>query len=424
MRRFKRILKNKLALAAGLSAAALPLLYDEFRNDCFREALLLALLYRFGGSSGQEGGGGGGGGGGDYIWYDSLAKDSIPPHAGAGAYGAQRTVQEAVAPTAPTSVGVTTFAEFESAVLAGGRTITINADIDGNGAGIEGNIADIDVIIPSGRLLRSFFLGGGSHTVNRVRFRGPTIGGYSGGQLHNLKIYGSTGSDLILDSIGCTGAGVVGSDHHGAILVQFTGVFSRGAIQHCRIMSGSEAYLGDISDLVVCGNNISCGASADPRPGPGAEAWGFRITNNSAGLHVFYENQIRGTRYSKIRAHPSGSDRYLWVDSNKFVDRVESSILWVDADAGGGNGDLAGLWMTNNETWATGGSAWWESANSIYVRFLNNTFHSDTFTSDANLIITGASDSDEDGNVYGGLTADPSWDGPGDPETLDWDIGV
>jgi len=360
-----------------------------------------------------------------YEWYPSLDLNDVPFHASAGAWGPQYTVQVAVAPTAPTAVSVATFAAFETAFLAGERTITLTADIDGNEALISGSTSDIDINL-NGHVLRSMRFGGASNTCQRIRFRGgATIGThYPGSQLHNVWFFDGA-NDIILDGLDGTGPARVGSPLDASTAFSVggaTGTRRRLAVTRCRFMAGCEGYIGECSDTIVTGCSFYTGAET-PRPVED-EAWAWRLSGG-VGAHIFYDNDIRGVRFHRIRMHPDGSSTYLWIDSNVFVDRVESRILTCDASmVSSPVGDLAGFWATNNETWATGGSPSWYSNDSAYVNFSNNVFHSDTFTGDANLTASGYTTFVRAGNTFGALTADPSWGGPGSPLGLNWDIGA
>jgi hypothetical protein len=394
-----------------------------FQDDGLREALMLAILFRFGGSLGEGDPPGGGGGGADpYTWYPSLDKDTVPFHAGAGDWGPQYTIQEAAAPVPTTSVSVATWGEFETAVLAGSRTITLTANISGSESMIDGSTADLDINL-NGFRLRSFRFSG---TSERVRIRGgATIGThYPGSQLHNVWFFNGS-HDIILDGIDLTGPARIGSPLDASTAFSLGGALgsrSRLAVTRCRVMAGCEGYIGECDDTIVTGCSFYTGAET-PRPVED-EAWAWRLSGGVGG-HIFYDNDIRGVRFHRIRMHPDGSSTYLWIDSNVFVDRVESRILTCDASmVTSPVGDLAGFWATNNETWATGGSPSWYSTDSAYVNFSNNTFHSDTFTSDANLTASGYTTFVRAGNTFGALTADPSWGGPGDPTGLTWDLGA
>lgn len=389
-----------------------------------------------------------GGGGDAYVWYPDLDLNDIPFHTASGDWGPQYTVAEATAPSTTTAVTVTTWSGFQSAMLAGSRQITIGADIDGSMGLIDGNVTDVDVIIPSGRILRSFNVNrfNNGQTCTRLRFRGPTVGTHSGGQLHNVIFYGQPTSDLIFDGIDITGPGVVANGspppdwvQQSAIRIGTSGEGERVAITNCRCMVGNYFFIGDVKDLIVTGSSFYSGA--EPRQSSGVEGWVFRVIGPpDGGAHIFYNNDLRGTRFHKLRFHPDGSTTYCWIDSNYLVDMNEGRLLACSsALVSSPKGYYAGLWATNNECWtdindtANAGPEF-SSGSSAYVRFENNLFRSDELTGDGSLGISDVEglipNGDEDwlktANTFSAGTAvAPSWKTgtPGDPTGLTWDIG-
>lgn len=372
-----------------------------------------------------------------YTWYSLLDKATIPPHAGAGNWGSQYSVQEAIAPTAPTAVTVTTFGEFQSAVQAGARTITIGANINGGGANITGNLSDIDIIIPPGRLLRSVAFGsfGTPYSLNRVRFRGNTVGTRTGGQIHNMYFICQTAmNDIIFDGIDITGSGLSGGQRPAAINFEWN-IANRVALINCRGASGSDFFTAGVSNLVVTGCSIYSGLLPYAAPsGLHREAWAFRVgptSQSTPGLHVFYHNDIRTNRYHCIRMHPDPLGGYAWVSSNNFANQQEGNVLTAHAamstDA---DGEFNGFWALSNDVWMntpiqnfTDFSSQ-ETAN--YVRFLNNNFRSNILTNESQLLISGAGDVLRSGNTFSGAASSPAWKSttPGDPSGLTWDLGA
>lgn len=390
---------------------------------------------------------GGGGGAEPYTWYTALDKATIPSHAGSGAWGSQRSIAEAAAPVPLTSVSVTTCSGFKTEMTTGARTITINADIDCSGSPVvSGNVTDVDVVIPPGRVLRSFYVGqfGSGHTATRLRFRGNTVGSHSGGQLHNIVFY-ATATDLIFDGIDITGPGVVANGSPPPNWIQQSALYlerpsgnARVAITNVRAMVGNYFFLGAVSDLIVTGSSFYSGA--EPRQDSGVEGWVFRVLGPaSGGTHVFYGNDLRGTRFHKIRFHPDGSTTYAWVSGNYFVDMNEARLLTANSSmVSSPKGYFAAFWVTNNESWTDindppNAGPDFASGSAAYVRFSSNVFHSDELTSDASLTVNdieglipdGVEDWVKSGNTYGAMAAAPSWKSgtPGDPTGLSWNIG-
>lgn len=396
-----------------------------------------------------RGGRSGGGGGGDaYTWYTALDKSTIPSHAGAGAWGSQRAIAEAAAPSVSTSVGVSTCADFKTEMLAGARTITIDADVSCVGSPvISGNVTDVDVIIPPGRILRSFYVGqfGSGHVATRLRFRGNTVGSHSGGQLHHISFFADT-ADVIFDGIDITGPGVIANaspppdwiQQH-AVILQGTSN-SRMAFTNVRGMAGNYFFIGVISDLIVTGSSFF--TAEEPRQTSGVEGWVFRVIGPaSGGTHVFYGNDFRGRRFHKLRFHPDGSTSYLWIANNYFVDVFEGRLLTANsALVSDPKGYFAGLWAVSNQSWAdinlasgdTAGNDF-SSGSAAYVRFTDNAFNSDDITSDAltpisdieGLIPNGSEDWVKSGQTFAAFVSAPAWKTgtPGDPTGLTWDLG-
>jgi len=382
--------------------------------------------------------------GNQYTWFPSLDKNTIPWHVAAGAWGPRLLVQEASAPTGTTPVTVTTFADFRAAVLAGARTITIGADISGAngsifGSHINGSWNDVDIIIPPGRILRSFAMGDGGSgtTVNRMRFRGNTVGSHSGGQLHNVTLWGAH-NDIIFDGIDITGPGVFDGDQVSAFNVSNTG--NRIAVTRCRIAAGCYAFIGNGSNMIVTGCSVS--ASRQAPQGSGQEGWGFRLTDAADGGVIFYGNHIRSTRYHKIRCHPTSTTGYLWIKNNYFwaIDG-DTQLVTVNTNLTTAmpKGYYAGMWFEGNEIWTDGagtgfasGSTDSDGTNPVtaawcpYVRSNGNTFRSASYTNDSSFTTTGSTDVVKTGNTYLAYVAPTEWRSttPGNPEGLNWDIGA
>jgi hypothetical protein len=393
-------------------------------------------------------GGRGGGGTVPYVWDSSLDLASIPWYTASGAWGSQYVIPVAAAPTAPTQVTATTCANFTSALLAGSRTITIatGTTINCSGNTYGPTITDVDVVIEPGAVLMHLALGAQDATlvtINRLRFRGTTVGQHSGGQLHNLDIIGSANvnsraNDIILDGIDVTGGNSTDTTATNAINLQIWG--SRFAMHFCRMASGGEGYIGGLSDSIITNNSVLT-ALTSPEPVED-ESWGYRITARAGGSHIFWRNDIRAATagrtnvFHRVRIHPNLEGvGHLWMKENTLVDRVEGRMIWVNADADSTAHGWLESWITDSNQLYVGGSAMsYYSESALYVLHQNNVFRSALSLSDSSLTVcTTINCNDETppglsptvvktGNTYPGNASDPAWGAQGDPSGLNWNI--
>lgn len=378
---------------------------------------------------------GGGGGTDPYVWYNALDKSTIPFHAGSGFWGAQSTVKEAAAPTGTmTNVNVANASQLAAVIYTPNQRITLTGDVTG-GVFNNGNITDVDIIIPPGRLMKDCVFGSFSndYTISRLRFRGNTVGATgTGGQIHNLFIY-STVQDLIIEGVDMSATGSA-SD---ALCIQKIGarVATRVALHNVRASTGGTFYTGDADDMTVCGCSILTGRSTVSP----AEAWAFRFSYHTEKNVVFYANDIRSDTvrsslaYHRVRWHPNDNLDYVWVNGNRFVERVEGRVLWVHSGAGNSNidgGDMASFWFDTNEVIATNGASV-ECYDCEHARIVNNTFKSNTITSSANINLTYGGGSEASSTIDGVKTpntyqslpgSDPAWAGAGDPSSITWNL--
>lgn len=360
-------------------------------------------------------------GGDAYPLYPSLDLSTIPFHVGSGGWGAQEVVTAPTAPTVSTSVSVSTWAAFESACLAGARTITVTASISGVGNPISGSSSDLDIIVNPGVVINTPIFGrfGMGDTNSRIRFRGPTLGTYSGGQIHHLRLY-ALSTDIHIDGIGLTGSGPskeVGIELHGGLNNQ------RIAITNCRAHTGNAFYLGNAGNLVVAGCSMFSGADPLPVP-PNDEGWNFRCTEG-LGPVVFYDNDLRGNRFHNIRVHPSSSavnSGLAWVSNNLFVDLEQARIFWTGRASVSDAGNWVGSWFLNNTIYAEDEHPVLdpdvEIRNCPYGRVQNNTFYGD-FTA-GGINTSTVADVVVSGNTFNASAAAPAWTRAGDPTGLDW----
>lgn len=389
------------------------------------------------GRGGQAGGGAdpaSGGGTDAYVWYSGLNKNSIPFHAGAGFWGAQSTIKEAIAPTVSTSVNVSTFAQLESAMILGSRTITLTASIDGADAQIEGDLHDCDVIIPSGLVLKNVRFGSiaGTNQCARLRFRGSTLGIYgSGGQVHHLDFCNC--DDVIIEGLDMSGPG---GNSFSFIIRAFNGGHSnRLAVHNIKARCGGYWYVGDSADATFVNCSVLTGEEVvSPAP---AEAWGVRCGVGTNGNIVVYLCDIRSSAsrgatnsYHRFRCHPNPNLDYVWVDSNQFLNNGDGRFIWSHSAAGNSGvdaGDADSMWVTNNKFHSNASGCDVSIGDMVHARFQNNTVYATNWTSDATVNFnpdpgnaTAVSDGVKSGNTYNAYSAPAAWIGPGDPSGISY----
>ena len=375
-----------------------------------------------------------------YEWYPSLDLNTIPFHTGAGFWGAQSPFQTALAPQgALTEVNVATAGELTTALTAGSRRITLTADIDSYSF-TAGNITDVDIIIPSGRIFSNIGLGrynagDPDRVITRLRIRGSTVGSYSGGQLHRLQLFPGPGSaDFIIDGVGITGTG----NSPGEPLL-FSGPYeniSRVAMQYNRIHSGGICTINKLSDFAFCGNSVLTGSQTGLAPGSD-EAYAIR--HYPQDRTIIYGNDIRSdtartsAAYSRLRFNPDAdaAGAHVWASNNTIIERIESHVFWLNSQIGNSGvdaGDMGTIWFEDNLVICTGGTPFMYFADSDHARVNGNTFQSDTITSVANISADGGPtpyttcpDPVFTQNTYEALPgSDPAWGAAGDPSALDW----
>jgi len=385
-----------------------------------------------------------------FAWYPALDKSTIPFHVGSGEWGPQSTIDEPVAPTITTNVTAANNAELASHIYTPGRRITLTGNITAS-AWNAANISDIEVIVPPGITWHEPSLGGGgsNRTVTRMVIRGSTLGTYSGGQITKLDVVG-TGSDLVIDGVAITSTYLYPAVNFGP-----AAGFSRGAVTNCRVISGGIGVVGTCSDFVVAGCSILTGMdTAAQTDQDHEEAYGIRFYNEVLGNAIVYACDIRSnpsrvqSSHARVRCHPRTGLDYVWVSSNRLVERVENWMFMCDADAGGGNDDARAVWLTNLEcisagTGSTGGAGVPKmlvqqsplgtgSRDTDYFYVQSCTFKSNAFTSNSSITGQGGvnGSSGISGNTYTTLPgSDPSWGtalvngvipGAGDPSSISW----
>lgn len=361
-----------------------------------------------------------------YAHYANLDLAAVEFHNSAGSWGPQKTVEAPEAPVTNRDVTVTNQTDLTTNARIPGSRITIGADINPNGMiVISGNIVDVDIIIPQGRILGHLVVGGynSADSINRFRIRGSTIGQYSGGLLSGVTYFGDPG-DLILDGIGIRdlieAGGTQLAIHFGFSPSGHTA--DRVAVVNCVIRTSAAAVLGHVKQIVFAGNSIVSGDRTRAVNGS-LEGWGIRLEPDVA---IFYGNRIEGTRYHRIRLHPriENTSRYGWISNNVFVDPNEARIIWA-ADLGPVNGrpasNMNAMIIKNNiiHAHSTCMPPSFEPIASNYVQTSSNTFMGG-FTSNSlttlgqnfgmNLI--------GEATTFASWQLPPAWSAPGDPRVL------
>lgn len=367
-----------------------------------------------------------------YDWYPALNLDDAPI-----------TISVADGPQGPfTDVTATNATELATHIYTPGNRIHITANI-GSSSFTAGDIQDVDIVLHSGVLWGAtggtVTLGSGaSSTLTRVRIRGETVGSYSGGQIHALQIFGE-GSDVIIDGVGVTGPVTQGAISFGNLSAPY---IQRAAITNCRINCGGYGIVNTAADLTITGCSIYTGNDL-AFPPTDDEAYAIRNYFMADGNIVVYGCELRSnpnrteSSHSRFRCHPDPGIASIWAGNNRFIDRVENHIMWVDAAAGGGTSTAANTYVTHNEIISTGtGTAGSATVPKLYggdqvnAIITNNVFKSDDFASDSDIFMSGTSSTTKSGNTYQSLPgSDPAWGaaladsstpGAGDPTGLDW----
>lgn len=361
-----------------------------------------------------------------YIWYPALDKASIPFHASSGFWGVQSTIKEASAPTgAMTDVTAANAAELATHIYTPNRRITLTGNVL-NGVFNDGNVTDVDIIVPPGILMSGCAFGKFdlTTTTTRLRIRGPTVGSYSGGQVHSTSMFGPC-SDIIFDGVAMSGTAAAC-----AFIVQ--GTAARLAISNVRANCGGYFYIGTADDPTFTNCSIQTGMDVPAQLTGDEEAWGCRFAHETGGNIVVYNCDIRSNparsvnSHARIRMHPDPDLAYAWISGNNFVERVESWLMWVNAASGGGTGTADCVWYTNNSVVASstgsGGTIFSiTGSDTTHAVVTGNSISSNTILSDANLNLSGTSTTTESGNSYSSLPgSDPAWGAAGDPTGIDW----
>lgn len=362
-----------------------------------------------------------------FAWYAPLDLNLVPYDVSGGVYGAQSSVQAPEAPFTSTGVNVSTNTEFNNAIAAGERVITVTANLEGPNANPGTTVNGIDIIIPPGITVYNPVVRNTATVApnKRIRYRGPTLGQYSGGRVHRPWLIGYW-SDVIYDGLGITGPGLLGND--GTPAIYYADRMGKLAIVNCRGITGACFFLGaDVEHVTIAGNSIATGQLV-PRPA-GDESWFARFGLERPGNIAIYGNSLRGTRFHSIRLHPLNGNlqNYAWIANNHFVDQVEAKLLWVDSASSSGDpgtDQMAAVWVENNVMDLNGGKGF-EINDANYLYHRNNTYYGNYSAGDIN--VSGAIASVNTPNTYNAQRTIPSWAamqalgyGCGDPTGLTW----
>jgi hypothetical protein len=354
------------------------------------------------------------GGAGPNPLYGLLDMGSVPFHVADGAYGPRLPFQTAAQPVTTRNVTATTLNELQAALSIPGTRVTIAANILGGNVALQ-SATDVEIVVPFGRLLRGVTFGTYGVTVwNRVRFiKAPadTIGG----QIHQFFLTGATANDLIVDGLQISG----GDGVDPAIYPALTVGLNRAAFLRNRIVAANSAFGYGGTHILVAGNSVVHDANNTNDSGD----WGFR--SNARGPHIYVNNDIRGSRYAKIRFHPAtgSGPYYVFAADNTLVDRVENRSIDIN-DTGSSTGypDVDGAWILGNRIYVNGTLFMLLSRNNgaataRYVRINGNA----VFGASTGIGTGGAANGEAAGNEYAAAPgADPPWGAAGDPTGIDW----
>jgi hypothetical protein len=364
---------------------------------------------------------GGGGGGGDPLSiYPSFNFNLFPPHTSAGVWGPQTPLVQPDLPSGLTDVTAANFSELSTHCLAGGRRITITADILGGGP-INGNIVNVEIVLPAARTISGIFFGsGGSATVStRMRVTGTTPGDRTtGGNVHNCYSAG-TWTHLVWHGINFSGASETDAySTFGATNDPHSYIYVVG----CGGQAGNDIFLGDPDNIMWVGNSFQAGAA-----GNGFEQWVIRT--QSGGYQVFFNNDMRGHQFDMLRDHPRTglSNILLWIYQNIMLEDTETKWIRNDASFASQTGTAAGCWVENNYLYSPGPAGTpinILSATNVWVR--NNFMFTSWGMTDANINIQNETTEVVSGNTYAAYTAPPAYGfnsiGAGDPTGILWNF--
>jgi hypothetical protein len=161
---------------------------------------------------------------------------------------------------------------------------------------------------------------------------------------------------------------------------------------------------------------------------------------------VFWNNDLRGSRFHKLRFHPDGTESRAWIGGGYMVDMNEARLMTVSQTlVTAPKGYMRALVVDGVQCWTDindppNAGPDFSSNSAAYVRFRNLTFRSDELTSNASLGISdggnggapdvpipdGLENWDKVNNTFLPASAEPAWfpATPGSPLSLNWNIGA
>ena len=368
--------------------------------------------------------------GAPYPWYPLLNLNDFPPHAAAGLWGAQQTVEPLVAPTTTREVVVTTAAQFATEATSGTRVL-VNIT-NGDDLMSVRSMTDVDIVLLNGSHVGVINLGtySASGTLVRIRVRGETLGTYSGGDCKRVEFLGNITTDYHVDGIGLHDVGgCIETNFYLGVGEASEHIVTRMAVTNCRVRSEQSCALIYANHCVIAGNSTSTGN--DPSTTPGSdESWCWRVRGSPM---LVYGNDMRGTKFHRFRQAGRtlrGTTEYGWVKNNTMLDLHEGRIAQIplnSTDVVPMTDPLTAVWFDGNRIYAEAGTG--EVPLSLearyvanYVRVINNDFKGDFTQSILNATAALCTATDKDfvsGNVFEPLTAAlPAWGAAGDPGNL------
>ncbi len=304
-----------------------------------------------------------------YRWYPKLDLSRIPFHTAAGPWGPRAPITAPAPPVTRRTVEVTSAAQLAAEARIPGTQIVVAADYIVHAAAI-GDVTDVDIVVPRGRVVGQLSIGRNNppSTTQRVRIRGSTPGVHSGGLIGAITFHSVLMTDIIIDGVDLNGA----DGNGGTTLFHFGREPMRAAVVNNRGHGVGPASLhtGGV-DVVIAGNRFVSGARPREVNGYG-EGWGIR----GGGGIVVFDNRIDGTSYHRVRVHPRpGPPQYAWVADNTFVDPNEARIFNAFDVAKDGS-RYSGVWAVCNRVYAhsTCMGPSFQARDALYVSLTSNAF--------------------------------------------------
>lgn len=370
-----------------------------------------------------------------YPLYTSWDRNCAPWHSQAGDWGPQVTLTAPTLPTITSTSNAATAAAFNTAAAVSGRRITVTADWTEN---VSIHADDLEVIVPAGRSIRAIEIGVYPHTAawHRIRIAGSVDGLTHGGTVGQIRSDSAT-TDVIVDGVDVNSSGNYGAPTREAFLINAT----RVAILNVRAIAPSFCWEGTNYHVFVANTNMYCGA--EQKTSATDPGWSFR---NLGGPITIVDSHFESTRYVTVRAQSNnGAGELLYVGNSTIVERAEKGLFWFWDGVGNcpscvGDGAIVedsflygyaagGACGGSAEIMMSGGNP--SCVHSAYTKMNDNHFYSgatawtqttinanETTCDAAGKVADFGKDTSGAGNVFATWTANPSWDGPGDPRDV------